>query len=221
MSVLTTLEEKVDPSRSAVLVIDMQNDFCGEGGFLHNIGIDVVNEIQPVIPNIKRLVEAAREAGTPVIHLYYDGNPEYLYGPMLERLHRKEEEPYCIPGTWGIEFVDELKPEPGELVIGKHRYSGFYGTDLEMRLRSLGVESVILTGTATNNCVDGTGRDAYYNGFYVVCVNDGAAAPNKDLHNAAMATCEHAYGVVADTDEIISIWRQKSGSAGKQSEVAA
>jgi ureidoacrylate peracid hydrolase len=206
MELLRTLEEKVDPGCAAVMVIDMQNDFCSEGGFLDHLDVDL-GPIQAIVPTIRRLLDKARERGVPVLHAYYDGDPRFFLAPMLERLERKNEsEAYCMPGSWGIEIVDELKPREGELVIGKHRYSAFFGTDLDMHLKANGIQTLILCGTATNNCVDGTGRDAFYNGYYVVLPSDASAAPTDELHRATLQTADHAYGIVSTVGEIIATW---------------
>ena len=101
MELLRTLEEKVDPSCAAVMVIDMQNDFCAEGGFLDHLGVDL-GPIQAIVPTIRRLLDSAREHGVPVLHAYYDGDPRFFLAPMLERLERKNEsDAYCMPGSWG------------------------------------------------------------------------------------------------------------------------
>jgi ureidoacrylate peracid hydrolase len=202
---LASLADKLKSDRVALVVVDMQNDFCSEGGFLTKLGVDLT-DIRAAIPKIGELLETARRRGIMIVHLYYDGNPEYFDAPMLERLARKDAEGYCLPNTWGIEIVPELQPLDGELVIGKHRYSGFFGTDLNMRLRGAGVETVVLTGVGSNNCVDGTGRDAYYHGFYVVVASDAAAAPSRALHEATLQTVEHAYGEVADVATIVAEW---------------
>ena len=212
MELLRSLPQKVNPSRAAVMVIDMQNDFCREGGFLDRLGVDL-EPIQSIIPSIARLIDEGRRHGVRILHAYYDGDPRFFLGPMLERLERKNEsEPYCMPGTWGIEIVSDLKPAPDDRVIPKHRYSAFYGTDLDMLLKSNGIETLILCGTATNNCVDGTGRDAFYNGYYVVLPSDASAAPTED-HRATLQTADHAYGVVSSVDEIIGVWRQAPTTA--------
>ena len=213
MELLRSLPEKVHPSRAAVMVIDMQNDFCSEGGFLDHLGVDL-GPIQSIIPSIARLIDEGRRQGVQILHAYYDGDPQFFLGPMLERLERKNEaEPYCMPGTWGIEIVPGLKPAPDDRIIPKHRYSAFFGTDLDMLLKSTGVETLILCGTATNNCVDGTGRDAFYNGYYVVLPSDASAAPTEELHQATLQTADHAYGVVSTVDEITDIWRHAPTAA--------
>jgi ureidoacrylate peracid hydrolase len=213
MEILRSLDEKVDPQRAAVLVIDMQNDFCSDGGFLDRLGVDL-GQIKAIIPRIKDVLEKAREHGVLVLHAYYDGDPKYFVGPMLERLERKNEsEPYCMPGSWGIEIVAELQPRGDEIVIPKHRYSAFFGTDLDMLLKARGIQTLVLAGTATNNCVDGTGRDAYYNGYYVVVLSDGSAAPTEEIQRATLATVDHAYGVVATADEVVAAWERAAEHA--------
>lgn len=206
MEILRSLAEKVDPRRAAVLVIDMQNDFCSEGGFIHRLGFDLTRR-RGAIERIAAFLEQARAAGVPVMHARYDGDPTYFDAPMLERLERKNEaEPYCMPGTWGIEFVPQLQPLANEAVINKHRYSAFFGTELDMLLSSAGIDTLILAGAATNNCVDGTGRDAFYNGYYVVVLSDGTTCATDELQRATLATVDHAYGVVATIDEVVATW---------------
>lgn len=206
MKLLRTLDEKVDAKRAAVVVIDMQNDFCSEGGFIDRLGVDLSRR-KKLIPRIRHLLDEARKSGIMVVHVYYNGDPKYFSGAMLERLERKNEsEPYCMPGTWGIEFVPELAPRDDEIAIGKHRYSAFFETELDMLLASHGVETVILAGAATNNCVDGTGRDAFYNGYYVVVLSDGTVAATEELQQATLATVDHAYGVIASVKEVVSAW---------------
>lgn len=202
---LRSLHEKVNPDHTAILVVDMQNDFCSEGGFLSQLGVDLSN-VGRIIPEIQRLLNRARASNIPVIHIRSHFDPEYLLPPMLERLERKNSPPYCIQGTWGAEFVPGLAPEDADIVITKHRYSGFFATDLDMRLRARGIRTVILTGTATNNCVDGTGRDAFYEGYYVVLLSDATTAPTAELHDAALQTADHAYAVVHTVEDVTKQW---------------
>lgn len=221
MGLLRSLDEKVDPARVGVIVIDMQNDFCASGGFLDHLGVDL-GPIQAIVPRIRRLVDAARMHRVTVMHAYYDGDPAFFAAPMLERLERKNEaEPYCMPGTWGIEIVSELRPVDDEFIVGKHRYSAFFGTGLEMFLESKGIESLIVCGTATNNCVDGTARDAYYRGYYVVLPSDLSAAPTEELHQATLQTADHAYGVVCRSDEILAAWSRGNGTSATSAVAAA
>ncbi len=209
---LRTLEAKVNPQLCAVLVIDMQNDFCSPGGFVDHLGMDL-SAIDGCVRSIQRLIHHARVAGIDVVHIRSHFDPQYMLPPMIERLERKKSEPYCVSGTWGAEFVKDLEPIAGESVITKHRYSGFYATNLDITLRAKGIQTVILTGTATNNCVDGTGRDAFYNGYYAVMVSDATAASSEALHESALKTADHAYAVIATSDEICTIWSTRTAPA--------
>lgn len=190
---------------AAVLVVDMQNDFCSKGGFIDRLGLDI-SPMQRIVPRVRRVVGSAREHGATVVHMKSHFDPVYLLPPMQERLERMGAEPYCVSGTWGAEIIEDLTPEQDDVVIVKHRYSGFYGTSLDAQLRERGVKTVLLAGTATNNCVDGTGRDAFYNGYYVVLASDASAVASPDLHHAALKTAEHAYAVVATVEDIVAIW---------------
>lgn len=199
-------EEKIDPSTTTLLVVDMQNDFCSPGGYLDKLGADL-SAVSPTVNEISRLLGAARRAGVKVVHIQSWFDAEFLNEPMLERLERMAIPPYCVSNTWGADFVPQLTPLEGEDVVVKHSYSAFQGTKLTEMLRQAGTRTVVLCGTATNNCVDGTGRDAFYAGFFVVLASDAACAPSKELHNHAVATAKHGYAVIADVDEIGRVWR--------------
>jgi ureidoacrylate peracid hydrolase len=207
VNLLRSLRDKVEPDHTAILVVDMQNDFCSEGGFVHGLGIDL-SACWQIVPNVQRLIEAARRHGVLIVHIRSHFDLAFLLPPMLERLERKHAKPYCVSGTWGAEFIRDLQPDVSDLVVTKHRYSGFHATDLDMQLRARGIQTVVLTGTATNNCVDGTGRDAFYVGYYVVMVSDATACGGADAQAAVLKTAEHAYAVIASVDEIVKVWEE-------------
>lgn len=202
---LTTNQEKFDSTHSALLVVDMQNDFCRPGGFVDQIGGDLTG-VERALPGIHSLLKAARSTGVVIVHIRSWFDLEYLNEPMRERLKRLGVQPYCVRGTWGAEFIDELQPADGENVVEKHRYSAFFETDLDDLLRGLGVRSVVVCGTATNNCVDGTARDAFYRGYYVALPDEASCAPTDELHHYALATAHHAYSVRAGVPEIVATW---------------
>ncbi len=199
------LFEKLDPATTAVVVVDMQNDFCSAGGYLDKLGADLT-AVGPAVEGIARLLHAARAAKVKVIHIQSWFDREYLNEPMIERLDRFGIQPYCVSGTWGADFVDELTPQEGEEVVIKHAYSAFHKTRLDEVLSSSGIRTLVLCGTATNNCVDGTGRDAFYAGYYVVLVPSAACAPTRELHEHAIATAKHGYAVIAEPEEIEKAW---------------
>lgn len=201
------LEERIDPNTTAVIVVDMQNDFCSPGGYLDHLNADL-SQVPVTVDRISQLISGARKVGARVIHIQSFFDRPYLNGAMTDRLDRLNIEPYCVSGTWGAEFIPALQPAPDETVVVKHAYSGFAGTSLAGVLSEGGIRTVILCGTATNNCVDGTGRDAYYQGYLVVLASDAACAPSIALHNHAVETARHAYAVIAEVDEIQSAWEK-------------
>lgn len=199
------IEERINPETTVVIVVDMQNDFCSPGGYLDNLKADL-SQVPATVARISQLVSSARNAGVGVIHIQSFFDKQYLNGAMIDRLDRFNIDPYCVSNSWGAEFISSLQPAPDETVVIKHGYSGFAGTNLAQVLSDGGIRTVVLCGTATNNCVDGTGRDAFYNGFLVVLASDAACAPSTALHNHALETARHAYAVIAGVDEIQSVW---------------
>src|SRR5581483_5627600 len=213
-TMLRTLAEKVDPRHAAVIVVDVQNDFCAPEGGLAQLGVDM-SMIDACVPRIERLVAAARAAGVRVIHIrshHHAGVESPAY--MELRLRRSPDRPrWCEPGTWGAEFYQVL-PEDGELVVSKHRYSGFIGTDLDIILRSLEIKSLIMVGVASNNCVEATARDGFMHDYYVVFVDDCTAATSAEIHRATLWNMENLYGVVVQSDEVIAAWEALAAERG-------
>ena len=113
-----------------------------------------------------------------------------------------------MAGSEGAEFIDELKPLKNELIIRKHRYSAFKGTDLDMVLRSRGIKTVITTGVSTNVCVESTLRDAFETGYYVCLPSDATASWNMALHESTIETIRHRFGIVTKTEDIEDIWNK-------------
>ena len=157
-ALLRTLAEKADPQHSALLVIDVQNDFVATGGFFDQVGGDVRILQEQRVPHILRLIDAARQVGVLVIFVRAIYDPDVLSGPMRERNARLNMElPRCISGSWGAEFY-QVKPLVGEPVIIKHRYSAMVGTPLLDLLEQRGVRSLLLAGVATDTCGIGWAR---------------------------------------------------------------
>src|SRR5918998_553170 len=155
-------EVRVDPDRTALIVVDMQNDFVKEGGSL------VVPDAEATIPNIKGLLDLARESEMRVVFTqdtHNDGDPEWEIWPE----HVRE-------GSWGWEIVDGLKPLEDELVIRKVRYDAFYGTHLDHFLRLWGVTTLIICGTVANICVHYTAASAALRWYDVIVPKDATSA---------------------------------------------
>ena len=139
-------EVRIDPAKTALIVVDMQNDFVKEGGSL------VVPDAEATIPNIKGLLDLARGSGMKVVYsqdTHDEGDPEWEIWPEYVRI-----------GSWGWQIVDELEPREGEVVIRKVRYDAFYGTHLDHFLRIWGVNTLVVCGTVANICVHYTAASA-------------------------------------------------------------
>lgn len=200
---LRTLDEKVDPRHAALVVIDVQNDFChGEGAMAKN-GADVT-PMQAMVPRLNRLIQSARRAGVLVIFVRVTHTPEDDSDVWLERnLNRQHY--ICRDGSWGAEWY-LVSPVEGEPVVVKHRYSAFTGTVLDDLLSARGVKSLILTGTTTDMCVESTARDGFMRDYYVVFVDDCTATSLPADHERTLERMTRTFGLVATADQIDAVW---------------
>ena len=211
--VLTDLSELVDPQRAALVIIDMQRDFVEPGFAFDSLGIDL-SMYPPMRPKVAALLAGARAAGTPVIHVQMTTLPNrQAESPAQMRFNLRMHErnaggtplQYTEAGTPGHEFVDELTPGAGELVIAKWRSSGFWGTNLDMILRSNGITSIIVAGCTTEGCVESTARDALFNDYYVVIAEDCVASDDRAQHEASLLLMRNRFDVVGST-AILGEW---------------
>ena len=217
-TMIASLRDRINPAHTAILLIDMQKDLVYDGFLCDQAGRDLT-ATRSVIPTMKRLLEAARSSGTLVCHVGFWTLPEHGSdsGPWLAQRRRStySSDVLCIADTEGAEFIDELAPAPDELIIHKHRYSAFKGTDLDMTLRARGIKTVITTGVSTNVCVESTLRDAFETGYYVCIPSDATASWDMSLHAATLQTVTHRFGLVTTTDEIESLWRSNAVQAAE------
>jgi ureidoacrylate peracid hydrolase len=205
--ILRTLPEKVRPEHTALIVVDVQNDFCHSDGAYVKRGNDV-SLIQAMVPKLQATIEAAREAGLPVIFLRIVQSPD-TNSDAWEALESDDEGPRLVmEGTWGAEFFHPIKPLEGEREIVKHRHSGFNRTPLDLLLRSQGIKTVVLGGVASNVCVEATAREAADNDYYVVFLEDGSASAKQHLHDDALFTIRTYIGEVASCNEVIGAWHR-------------
>jgi ureidoacrylate peracid hydrolase len=208
-SLLRTLAQKADPAHSALLVIDVQNDFVADGGFFDKVGGDVRTLQEQRVPQLLRLIDAARQAGVLVIFVQAIYDPGDHSDAMRERnLRLNMELPRCLSGSWGAEFY-RVKPLPGEPVIVKHRYSAMVGTDILALLEEHGVRSLLLSGVATDTCVESAGRDAYFRDYYVTLVEDCCGAASAEDHLLALKRFNRDYGPVVTSDAVMAAWRER------------
>lgn len=212
--VFTELEELVDPAHTALLVVDMQRDFCEAGFAFDRLGVDI-SMYPPMIPRLARLIEAARNVKVQIVYLQMTVLPGRASESPAQirfnlRLHlgsHSDVEPlrYTAEGSAGQEILDELASRPGDLVVKKYRSSGFWGTNLDMLLRSNAVQSVVVTGCTTEGCVESTARDAMFNDYYVVVPEDCVASDDPVQHDASLLLMRHRFDVTT-SEQILAEW---------------
>lgn len=224
---LDTLEKKVAPAHTALVVIDMQNDFCASGGLVSKDGRDLA-EAQAMAQRLPAFIEAARQAGVlPVfVRCVYsvEGNP-YLSDVWLEQAARERKGgytsiPVCAPSSWEGDWYGGVRPRAGDIVVDKHRYDAFQGTELDLILRSRGIRTVVLTGVVTNVCVETTARAAFVRDYYVAVVEDGTAAYVSEDHEQTLRNIRRFFGVTPSMQQLCAIWAQPS-AAGRSSPAAS
>lgn len=193
----------LDPGRTAVVVIDMQNDFCHPDGYYASLR-DVSGLIATVAP-VARLIASARAAGAGIVYtrLVHDA----AHGAMESR-HRLTPARWSstgdrlLPGTWGAEVHADLAPRPGDPVIDKAGYSAFEGTGMEAVLHERGIDTIILCGVTTYACVLATGFSAFDRGFDVVLATDATASWDEGLTRAAGGIVDYLLGRAVPMDAI-------------------
>lgn len=178
----------------AVFVIDMIHDFV-DGKFKNEKAIEIT-------PRIKKLVNSLRELKIPVIFLkdsHEKSDPEEnVWGT------------HAVKGTWGSEIVKELSPESSDYLIEKRTYSGFFRTDLELLLKKLEIDAVILTGVSTNICVQHNAADLFYRGYEIIVASDATAAFTKEDHENALKYMKTVYGAkILKVEDILELLKEE------------
>lgn len=202
-------EISLDPSKTALLVIDMQNDFAHEDGYYNLRGGRPSEPISRAIKPIARALSSARERELKRVFTrwLYPSTEDATVGHEIHPAGWASYGERLQPGTWGGAIVDELTPHEGELIIDKHGYSSFYRTELEQWLRGQGITCVVLTGTAAHACVLHTAFDAFTRGFDVVVVEEGIAGWFDDLNVASQRIVELVLGVTVSVDEFDALFQ--------------
>jgi ureidoacrylate peracid hydrolase len=197
------------PGKTALIVVDVQNDFCDPQGACGQRGSDTTAAVE-MVPRLQTFIDRAREAGIMVVfiqttHDELTDSPAWLARRGDLAAGGPPALATCYTGSWGAEFY-RVSPDLGEPVVIKHRYSAFAGTNLDLVLRTAGIESLMLTGVATNVCVESTLRDGLFLDYHVTLVEDCAASFELEGHQNTVTTVDQYFGVVATSDEIASTW---------------
>jgi nicotinamidase-related amidase len=182
--------------KPALLIIDMQNDGIKPESRLYTPGA------KALVPVINKLANVARSAGVPVIWITQEHRRQ-----LVDFGREADISPiHCVEGSAGADIIEGLERLDGDYTVIKRRYSGFYNTDLEVLLRCLGVDTVILTGIITDGCVLMTAMDAHARDFYLRVVADGCATTDDEAHRAALRIMARTQpNVVIDSEEAVQI----------------
>ena len=214
-----------DLSKSALIVVDMQNAFASCKGLLDLAGYDI-SGAAAVVESTRQVIEAARHCGMPVIYLQMGYRPDLSDGGPDSPNWRKElalrmmaQQPelkgkLVTVGTWDFAIVDELAPQPGDLVIVKTRYSGFARTTLDEELKLRGIRYLFFAGIATNVCVESTLRDAFFLDYWPILIRDAAMGSDPAMHRATLHNVEAFFGWTIPASEFLEkvtgLWQAAS-----------
>ena len=210
----------VQLSRTAVLVVDMQNDFGSKGGMFDRAGIDI-SIIRRAIEPTARVLAVARARDVPIVYLTMQHRSDLADMGDDTAPHRIKHHPFhvgeavtspdgqrsriLVEGGWGVSIIPELRPEKGDFVVPKHRYSGFFETQLDSVLRRLRVRHLVVTGCTTSVCVESTVRDAMFRDYQCIVLEDCTAEPigssnSRGNHEASLLTVELVLGWVSNSE---------------------
>jgi ureidoacrylate peracid hydrolase len=207
MEILRTFPARVDPAHTALLVVDMQNDFCADGGYIHKTRNADMSGSPALAKRISSFVDAGRARDIPIVWIRANYEPQFLSPQaILKREERQLALVCCAGGSWGWEFFD-VRPHPDDLFIEKHSFSAFFGTELDRLLRFRGIKTLVMTGVATNTCVESTLRDGFFLGYYIVLVEDCCASTVPHLHQATVENVRTNFGDVRRAAELTECWR--------------
>ena len=195
--------DAIDPQRAALIIQDLQNDTISEGGAFADSGAPVHAASQNVVANVKELAATCRGAGVPVIHVWYiveaGAAGLKLNAPLFNGV---KDANALVRGSWGAAPADGLEPQDGDHVVEKMRMNGFYNTRLDILLRGLGVETLIISGAWTNMSIEHTARHAADAGYRAVVASDGTSTTGEEWQNAALNYAMQNVATVGTCGEI-------------------
>jgi len=204
-----------DIDRSALIIVDMQNDFIHpEGGFAHRARENPEAKIDlpflmGTVPYAKRLADSFRRAGRPVVYIAHVLKPDYSDAQFpywrATRGSLSGNRTFITEGTWGAQIIDELKPLPGEHLVVKKGFGGFSNTPLDTILRNLGVTTCVICGVTTCVCVSTTVRGGVEHNYRMILVSDAVAEVHRDTHEAELKTMARVFAEVKTTGEVIAM----------------
>ncbi|KCV24696.1 isochorismatase family protein [Bordetella bronchiseptica SBL-F6116] len=214
VEVRDTLEELIAPAHTALVVVDVQNDFCHPDGHFARHGKNI-DTITGMLPALVPFVNAAQDMGIFTVFVQQltlphgrSDSPAWL---RLKCRDGKSPE-YTMVGSWGAQLVDGLQPRAGDVMVQKFRPDAFVRTPLDGILRAQGIESLVIVGTTTEGCVESTVRGASYHDYYVIPVTDLITGPIAQLHANSLAFMRARYPA-AESAQVLQTWRAARGAA--------
>jgi ureidoacrylate peracid hydrolase len=222
-----------DPDRTAVMVIDMQHDFGSRGGMFDLAGLDIA-PIERIVQPISLVLDAARTAGLLIVYTRQEHNSDLSDAGNDEAPHRIKhgrmnigrtvtapggsESRVLVRDTWNTAIVPALAPQPGDVVISKHRYSAFFETPLDAILRARRISTLIFVGATTSICVESTVRDATFRDYRPIVLRDCtaeliAADASRSNHEASLLAIELLFGWTAESEDVIEALLAESAAA--------
>ncbi len=205
----------IDLARSALVIVDMQNAFAAKGGMFDLRGFDVTS-IQKVIDPIQRILTKVREKKMKVIYIAHVLSPDFREVGSDSTFWHKSAKQYkenpllqgksLIRGTWGAQIIDALKPLDADLVVEKPRFSAFFGTNLDLLLKTYSLKYLFFTGCATNICVEASIRDAANLGYFPILISDASANNGPAfMQESTIFNVKLCFGWVAKTEDLLKI----------------
>ncbi len=207
---------KIDLLKTAVIVVDMQNCFVKEGGYFDLAGHDI-SAAQKIIGPCKQVITSVREKGGKIIYLQMGCSPDLSdaaasdspssrkSGGLVMIKERPEvRNKIYIYGTWGADIIEELKPLKEDIVVRKQRYDGFFGTNLDIILRAMGIRYLLFVGVATNVCVESTIRHSFFLDYFPILVSDGVSQMGPEIaQQATIFNVQSAFGWVTSSTSLL------------------
>jgi ureidoacrylate peracid hydrolase len=205
---------KINPSETAVVVVDMQNAYASKGGYVDVAGFDI-SGAEAAIEQTRKVLDAARASACTVIYFqngwdkdYVEaggpGSPNWYKSNALKTMRARPELAGTLlaKGTWDYAIVDRLAPQSGDIVIPKSRYSGFFNTNIDSVLRARGIRNLVFTGIATNVCVESSLRDAFHLEYFGILIEDATHHLGPDFtRQAALYNIERFFGWVSNVND--------------------
>ena len=205
--ILRTLAEQIEPKHTAVIVIDPQKDYCATDGALARILGRDVSRLQEAVKRLNPFIQKTRQVGLPVIWVRTIAVDDKMR-PSQKAIKGEGDEVVIVreDGDGKSWYSEVIKPLSSEHIITKYNYDAFENTELDLLLRSKGIETLLFIGVTANVCVETSARHAFIKGYYVVLVSDCTDSPTRQEYESAVFNIENYFGKVATSNEVIKIW---------------